>query len=188
LQQGRPTGVPDDEPRRRITRTTTFFVVLALGSAGGLAWRDGGDELLAALMDAGVLLLLVAPVIGAALILGGYVQALLPHDQVARWLGPGSGWRGYGLAMLGGVVTPAGPFAVFPILVALRGAGAGFAVCVVYVTAWATLGAQRVMIWELPFLGFDFVLLRLVASMPLPIIAGLLAAAVARRVAKRVDR
>lgn len=184
MQSRSPTPAPDGEPRPRVTRTTTFFVVLALASAGGVAWRDGGAELRAALVDAGVLLLLVAPVIGAALLLGGYVGALLPHDRVARWLGPGSGWRGYALAMLGGIVTPAGPFAVFPILVALRQAGAGFAVCVVYVTAWATLGAQRVMIWELPFLGFDFVLLRLVASLPLPILAGLLAAAVARRVTR----
>jgi len=106
---------------------------------------------------------------------------LLPHERVARWLGPESGLRGYGIALLGGIVTPAGPFAVFPILLALRHAGAGFPVCVVYVTSWATLGAQRLVIWELPFLGFDLVSLRIAASLPLPIIAGLLAAAVARR-------
>ncbi len=175
---------PPGEPRRRITRTTRFFVVLATASAGGLAWRDGAAGLLDALGDAGILLLLVTPVILAALLLGGYVQALLPYNRVARWLGPDSGWRGYGLAMLGGIVTPAGPFAVFPILLALRQAGAGFAVCVVYVTSWATLGAQRVLIWELPFLGFDFVALRLLASLALPVIAGLLAAVVAQRVSR----
>jgi uncharacterized membrane protein YraQ (UPF0718 family) len=109
------------------------------------------------------------------------VRALLPHERVARWLGPESGWQGYALAMLGGVVTPAGPFAVFPILLGLRQAGAGFAVCVVYVTAWATLGAQRIVVWELAFLGFDFVGLRVLASLPLPVVAGLLAAAAAGR-------
>ncbi|MDZ7749177.1 MAG: permease [Halofilum sp. (in: g-proteobacteria)] len=172
----------EGEPKGRVTRTTTFFVILALGSASALAWRDGGAELVDALATAATLLLSIAPVIGAALLLGGYVNALLPHDRVARWLGPDSGLRGYGLALLGGVVTPAGPFAVFPILVGLRAAGAGFAVCVVYVTAWATLGLQRMIVWELPFLGFDFVALRIVASLPLPIVAGVLAAAVARRV------
>jgi len=74
---------------------------------------------------------------------------------------------------------------VFPILVGLRGAGAGFPVCIVYVTAWATLGIQRIVVWELPFLGPDFVLLRVLASLPLPIIAGLLAAAAARQVNQR---
>lgn len=173
---------PDGEPARRVTRTTWFFIVLAAASATGLALRDGGAELLDAATQAAVLLLSVAPVIGAALLLGGYVQALLPHDRVSRWLGPGSGVRGFAIALLGGIVTPAGPFAVFPILLGLRQAGAGFAVCVVYVTAWATLGAQRIVVWELPFLGFDFVALRLAASLPLPILAGLLAVIVARRV------
>lgn len=172
----------DGEPPRRVTRTTWFFIVLAAVSAGALALRDGGAELGDALTHAATLLLSIAPVIGAALLLGGYVHALLPHEQVARWLGPGSGGRGYGIALVGGIVTPAGPFAVFPILVALRQAGASFPVCVVYVTAWATLGIQRLVIWELPFLGFDFVALRLAASLPVPILAGLLAAAVARQV------
>lgn len=175
---------PDGEPPRRVTRSTWFFIVLAAVSAGGLALRDGGAELADALTHAATLLLSIAPVIGAALLLGGYVNALLPHDQAARWLGPGSGARGYGIALMGGIVTPAGPFAVFPILVALRRAGASFPVCVVYVTAWATLGIQRLVIWELPFLGFDFVALRLAASLPVPILAGLLAAAVARQVSR----
>ena len=96
-----------DEPRYRPTRTTTFFIVLATLSATGLAWRDGTPELLDALIQAAKLLLSIAPVIAAALLLGGYVHALLPHEQVARWLGPGSGPHGYAIAMLGGIVTPA---------------------------------------------------------------------------------
>jgi len=172
----------DAEPRRRITRTTTFFIALASLSAAGLAWRDGGAALADALASAAWLLVTVAPLIATAFLLGGYVNALLPHDRVARWLGPDSGWRGYGLAALGGVVTPAGPFAVFPILLGLRQAGAGFPVCVVYVTAWATLGLQRTLVWELPFLGVDFVGLRVLASLPLPLIAGVLASLVAQRV------
>ena len=175
---------PDaEEPRRRVTRTTSFFIVLATVSAAGLAWRDGNAAVTAAVTDAARLLLFVAPLIGAGLLLGGYVRALLPHDKIARWLGPNSGPRGYALAMLGGIVTPAGPFAVFPILLGLRQAGAGFAVSVVYVTAWATLGVQRIVVWELPFLGLDFVGLRLAACLPLPIIAGVMAGAAARRLA-----
>lgn len=172
----------DGEPPRRITRSTLFFIVLAAAAAAGLAWREGPTAVLEAGTEAARLLLYIAPVIGVALFLGGYVQALLPHDRAARWLGPDSGTRGYAIALLGGIVTPAGPFAVFPILVALRHAGATFPICVTYITAWATLGVQRVVIWELPFLGVDFVLLRMAASLPLPVLAGLLAAAVVKRV------
>jgi len=182
MPEGPVANRPDGEPPRRITRSTLFFVVLAVAAAAGLAWRDGPGAVLEAVTEAGRLLLYIAPVIGVALLLGGYVQALLPHDRAARWLGPDSGMRGYAIAVLGGIVTPAGPFAVFPILVALRQAGATFAVCVTYITAWATLGVQRVVIWELPFLGIDFVVLRIAASLPLPILAGLLATAVVKQV------
>jgi hypothetical protein len=37
------------------------------------------------------------------------------------------------------------------------------------------------VVWELPFLGHDFVALRVLASLPLPLAAGLLARAIARR-------
>jgi hypothetical protein len=37
------------------------------------------------------------------------------------------------------------------------------------------------VIWELPFLGHDFVLLRVLVSLPLPVVAGLLARALLRR-------
>lgn len=187
-----PAVSPTDTSARRrtarkpppLTPMTMFFVALAVVSTGALWIRDGNAELLDALVHGAGLLLLITPVIVAALVLGGYVQALLPHERVARWLGPGSGARGYLVAITGGILTPAGPFAAFPILFALRQAGAGFAISVVYITAWATLGLQRVLIWELPFLGPEFVGLRLLASLPLPILAGLLAGFVAHRVTR----
>lgn len=161
--------------RARIDRITAFFAVLAATSAGGVWALHGGAALLGTLGGAGVLLLRIAPVIVAALFIGGYVQALLPRDLVARWLGGDSGAGAYLLAMTAGALTPAGPFAAFPLVLALWRAGARFDVCVVYLTAWATLGVQRVVIWELPFLGADFVALRLAVSLPLPLAAGLLA-------------
>ncbi|RLK47061.1 putative permease [Alkalispirillum mobile] len=141
----------------------------------GLWWRDGTSEVLDALRHATLLLLQLGPIIAIALVLGGYVQALLPRDKVARWLGPASGARGYAVAMVAGAVTPAGPFAAFPIALALFRAGAGFNICVVYLTAWCVLGLQRVLIWEVPLLGLDFTALRLLVSLPLPILAGWLA-------------
>lgn len=176
-------GAGSQPARSLMDRTTFWFALVAAVSALALWWRDGTGELVAALGGAVLLLMQIAPVMIAAMLVGGYIQAMLPHDRVARWIGPQSGARGFVIAYLAGALTPAGPFAVFPILLALREAGGGFATCVVYITAWATVGVQRVMIWELPFLGPDFVLLRVLASLPLPVLAGLMAAAVAKRVA-----
>jgi hypothetical protein len=53
--------------------------------------------------------------------------------------------------------------------------GADIGAVVVFITTWALLGYQRALVWELPFLGQDFVLWRIVVSLPLPFIAGFLA-------------
>jgi len=172
----------DNTPRAgKPDRMTLFFVALAATAAGGLWLQDGAAELVEALRHAGMLLLGIAPVIIVALFVGGYVQALMPRDVVTRWLGEEGGPLRYLLATVAGVVTPAGPFGAFPLLVAMRRAGAPFDVCVVYLSAWATLGLHRIVIWELPFLGHDFVLLRVLASLPVPVAAGLLARALLGR-------
>lgn len=159
---------------------TVFFIALAALSTAGVWAQQGPESLVDALRTAGWLLAGITPVIVAALFIGGYIQALMPNEQVARWLGDNSGASGYLLAIAAGVATPAGPFGAFPLVLALRGAGARFDVCVVYLTAWATLGIHRIVIWELPFLGVDFVLLRVLVSLPLPLLAGLTAAALLR--------
>lgn len=160
---------------------TMFFIALAAISAGALWYRHGLGEMLDAFGSAGLLLLGITPVIIVALFVGGYVQALLPQDLVTRWLGADGGGTRYLLATAAGVITPAGPFVAFPLVLALRRAGAPFDTCVVYLSAWATLGIQRIVIWELPFLGHDFVALRVLASLPVPIVAGLLARALMER-------
>lgn len=172
-----------DSPARRARpdRLTLFFMVLSVASIAAVWLHHGRAEALDALHSAGTLLLGIAPVIITALFVGGYVQALLPRSLVTRWLGEDSGGGRYLLATIAGVITPAGPFGAFPLVVALRGAGASFDVCVVYLSAWATLGIHRIVIWELPFLGHDFVLLRVLASLPVPIAAGLLARALLAR-------
>jgi len=160
---------------------TLFFVLLAAASALGLWLQQGAAGLGDALAHAALLLLGLAPVIALALLIGGYVEALLPRALIARWMGENSGPAGYALAIAGGVLTPAGPFGAFPLVLALRRAGATFDICVVYLSAWATLGLHRIIIWELPFLGQDFVTLRVLASLPVPLAAGLLARALTVR-------
>jgi hypothetical protein len=46
---------------------------------------------------------------------------------------------------------------------------------VAFITSWTLLGYARALVWELPLLGSDFVLWRIVVALPLPLVAGLLA-------------
>jgi hypothetical protein len=43
------------------------------------------------------------------------------------------------------------------------------------ITGWSIFAVHRIISWEYPLLGWRFVVLRLVAALPLPIMAGLLA-------------
>src|SRR5690606_6636259 len=112
----------------------------------------------------------------------GYFQVLVPRETVARLLGGQSGWRGLMLATAAGAVTPGGPFASFPLAAALYRSGADLGTTVAFLTSWSVLSLLRLVIWELPLLGPELSLVRLVASLPLPLLAG----ALARRLAQRV--
>ncbi len=151
--------------------------------ATGIAvYAQGGAELLhQRLLVAFDLLLRVAPLIVGALILAQFLQRLIPQDRMRRWLGAESGLRGLVLATTAGAVTPGGPFAAFPLVLAFQRSGADFGASVAYVTAWSVLSFHRVLIFELPLLGPEFTWLRLLVSLPMPIAAGYAARLLARR-------
>ena len=114
------------------------------------------------------------PKLAAALLLAGFIEVLLPREKVARWIGEHSGLRGLAVASAAGMITPGGPMTSFPLVNALHGAGTGRGALVAYLTSWSTLGFQRIVTWELPLMGVEFTALRFVASLPLPLVAGLI--------------
>jgi len=169
----------------RIHRTELAFLAFAAGSAALCWWFGGLAAIERALGSAGRTLITVLPLFAAGLLLAGLVQQLVPRDRVRNWLGSASGLRGLLLATGIGIVTPGGPFTSFPLVVALAEAGADIGVLVAYLTSWSVLGMNRILVWEIPLLGAHFVLLRVVASLPLAIIAGMAARAVYARLAAR---
>jgi uncharacterized membrane protein YraQ (UPF0718 family) len=164
-------------PGRNGAGRTSILVVAALTAASGVAcWAiKGSDGVAQALVVAWSLFLTILPVLGAALLLAGFVQAGVAKETIARWLGAQSGLRGLAIATLAGAATPGGPMAAFPLVLALAAGGADRGALIAYVTAWSLNGFQRILVWEIPILGPEFAALRFVASLPLPIVAGLLA-------------
>ncbi|EAQ03918.1 hypothetical protein OB2597_11761 [Pseudooceanicola batsensis HTCC2597] len=155
----------------------TDLVFLALATVTGtIAYvRLGPDAVLAAMLEAGSLLVLILPQLAAGLLIGGLVTRLVSKDQVARWLGGSSGLMGLAIASLAGLLTPGGPFTSFPMVYALWIAGADAGALIAFITAWSLLGFNRLIIWELPLLGLEFSVIRYLACLPLPILAGLIA-------------
>lgn len=153
----------------------TFWVFAALAGSSGVACYAllGPDAFRDSLAADGELVLLVLPKLAAALLIAGFVQALLPKDKVAAWMGESAGFKGVALAAGAGMVTPGGPMTSFPLVNALQDAGTGRSALIAYLTSWSTLGFQRIVMWEVPLMGPEFAALRFLASLPLPFVAGL---------------
>lgn len=169
-----------DKPResllsRTFDRSFWMFVVVT-GSAAVACWIvKGTDVFNDALREDLDLMLTVFPRVLLALMVAGLVQAVLPRDKVAYWVGSESGIRGILIASIAGILTPGGPMTSFPLVLALYMAGADRGSLVAYLTSWELLGFQRMIVWEIPMMGVDFSLLRGLANLPLPIMAGLAA-------------
>ena len=115
------------------------------------------------------------PRVTAAQVMAGMLWVLLPRDTISQFLQRNQGRRGLIIATFAGAVTPGGPASAFPFLLILAGSGADRGLLVAYITSWAILGVQRIIVWDIPFMGIDFSLLRFLIGLPLPIIAGMLA-------------
>lgn len=168
---------PSAKPASLLARhaNLAFIVALCLGSGTTVWLMRGPEAFLQALGTAQSLFLTILPSLGAGVLLAGLLQSLLPRDLITRRLGENSGVPGLLLATLAGILTPGGPMASFPMVLVLAAAGADRGALVAYISAWSLLGFQRTLVWELPILGADFALLRIVACLPLPVLAGALA-------------
>jgi len=160
--------------------TLVFLAVAALAAAYGF-WAGGSALVLAGASQTVSQTLSVAPQIACGLLIGAFIGVLMPRELLLRWVGKESGLTGLAIATVAGAFMPGGPFAAFPVIHALHRAGAATSTVVAFLVAWSCIGVNRLLIWEIPFLGVDFGLLRIVCTLPLPILAGLAARALIRR-------
>lgn len=118
------------------------------------------------------LVLEILPRMAAAFIIAGLIQVIVPQDTLVQWMGEGSGNRGILIGMALGTITPGGPMMHFPIVASFYKVGVGVGPLVAYLTAWSLFGLQRIIMWELPFLGTHVVATRVAVSLLFPFLAG----------------
>ena len=155
-----------------VDRPTLIFVGVAVVSAAAVWFFKSAADAQRSVFGALTLFVTIAPMIVIGLFLGGLVKEIANPEKVAPVLGSRSGFRGLALATVIGALTPGGPFAAFPIVYAIFAAGADVGAVVAFLTGWSLIALHRVVIWELPLLGPDFVVLRVIVSLPLAILAG----------------
>jgi uncharacterized membrane protein YraQ (UPF0718 family) len=153
--------------------TDLLIYTLAVALTIAAYFRDPGAPLVGLKAAAG-LLRDIGPRLLAALVLTGMLHVLVSPELIERWFGRTTGHRGILLAFVAGVLTPGGPMVSFPMMAVFYQSGAPLSVLVTYVTSWSLFGFQRVIAWELPFMGGRFVLARVLPTLALPIVAGYL--------------
>jgi len=120
------------------------------------------------------LFLKIFPILVGGILLIGSMHLLLPAKYIGKWLGKDSGIKGIFIATFIGGITPGGPMVSFPLLISLRSKGADVGSLIAFITSWTTISFTRTIVWEIPLMGIEFTFIRLISSLALPIIAGLL--------------
>jgi uncharacterized membrane protein YraQ (UPF0718 family) len=141
-------------------------VVLAIiaGSRSKLMLRDGAR--------AGVWeFVRVLPRLAVGIIGSGFIAAAVPQDIIGRWLGPDSGILALIIVTIAGALTPGGPVVGFALGAAALKGGAGAPQVIAYSTAWALFAFPRLIVWELPMMPPRVVWLRVLVSLPIPLLA-----------------
>ncbi|HKC96051.1 MAG TPA: permease [Nitrospira sp.] len=107
-------------------------------------------------------------------VLAGLMQVLIPEPVVLRWLGKQN--FGYGvLAGWGlGLLLPGGPYVTFPIAANLFRQGAAPGPLIALISAKVLLSPIRVLSFEAPLLGWPMTAARLLPSLLLPPVLGLI--------------
>ena len=102
-------------------------------------------------------------ILPAVMVLMGLFSVWTSNETVIKYLGKSSGIRGIALAIFFGAL-PTGPmYVAFPIAAFLLRKGARISNIIIFLSAWACIKIPQEMV-ELQFLGFKFMMLRLVLT------------------------
>jgi uncharacterized membrane protein YraQ (UPF0718 family) len=152
--------------------TSTIIMMVAAVIALAVVYFKSPEAANKGLSATGSLILEITPRMIAAFTLAGLFQVIVPEELIVRWMGHGSGVKGILIGMSLGGITPGGPMTHFPVIASLFKMGVGVGPLVAYLSAWSLFGLQRVIMWEIPFLGAKVVAIRIAVSFLFPLIAG----------------
>jgi len=153
-----------------------YGIALALAL---VAYLKGGERHILGITEAVKTLVLVLPTLIGAFVIAGYVRVLVPEELVREWLGEESGLKGILVGYLAGTLTFGGPFISFPIAASLYHAGGSVKTVTTYITSWALWGGG-IAFYEFSILGPRLFTIRMVACILFPLLAGLMAAVLAK--------
>lgn len=172
-------------PRKLIDASLLFITAIAV-VAGAAVWAlEGGGRFWEIFLAETGFTLALMPKIAAGVLIASALPVLMSRDRIKALIGPESGLRGLAIAMAAGAIIPGGPSVTYPLTIGLMAAGADLGAGVALVSGWVLLGLNRTLIWELSFMPPEFVALRILLSLPAPVLFGLAVRAFVKRQAAR---
>jgi uncharacterized membrane protein YraQ (UPF0718 family) len=133
-----------------------------------LIFPDRKDAVINASLDFFIEMMSILP---AVMVIMGLFAVWVPKEVIVRYLGKTSGIKGVFISLFLGAL-PTGPlYVAFPMASALIRKGARISNIIIFLSAWACIKIPQEMV-ELEFLGFRFMVLRLVLTIAFAIIMG----------------
>jgi uncharacterized membrane protein YraQ (UPF0718 family) len=117
---------------------------------------------------------IIVPRMICALIGAEFMAMMVPAEIIGRFLGNEAGILSILIGSFTGLLIPAGPIISFSIAATFAKAGASTPAVIAFLTAWSLFSIHRILIYEIPLLGFSFLRLRMLSVFILPVLAGLL--------------
>ena len=124
------------------------------------------------LLRGGNLFLSLLPRLLVGFALAGLIQQAIPEQAMQRWLGHDAGIKGMMIGSLIGMALPGGPYVIYPLIAGLRLSGASMGSLLSLVTAKELFGPVRLIAWEYPLLGGEFLIVRCAVSFLVPLLVG----------------
>ncbi|EEG79056.1 permease [Dethiobacter alkaliphilus] len=155
-------------------KRTMFIMSLAVVGLAISAWYQGGMDLLGTGVMAGILMFIdVLPMLIAAFAVSGLVQVLINPQMINNFLGEGKGLKGVTLGAVAGSVIPGGPYVYYPLSASFATAGVQASTLMAFVVSKSLWDLARIPM-EVAIIGFTPAMIRLLVTLPFPILAGLL--------------
>jgi len=98
-------------------------------------------------------------------VLLGLLDVWVPREVLSKFMGPGSGTRGTGIAFVLGSAAAGPLYVAFPVAAVLMSKGASFFNVLVLIGAWSTAKIPM-LLFEFQALGAPFALTRLLLNIP----------------------
>ena len=139
---------------------------------GTVALARGQESFKQSLIRGAEQLIKILPRMLCALVAAGFLAKLIPTEVISSFLGAEAGFLAIVIGTLAGMIIPAGPAISFSIAAVLANEGASVPALVSFTTSWGVFALHRVIIFEVPLLGFSFMRLRMLSVLILPLLAG----------------